>query len=762
MTYAPAVSSPTVSTAQPGAGPAEEPRRVAPRRASGRNRFTRLFLGGVEDPRWARPALWGLMVATALLYLVNLTNSGYANEFYAASVKSATQSWRAWLWASLDSQLSITVDKPPAAIWIMGLSARMFGFSSFSLLLPQALMGIATVALTYGAVRRLSGHGAGLIAGAAVTVTPVAAMMFRFDNPDALLVLCTTAAGYMVVRALQSDRGRRALWWLLGAGWLIGLAFLTKMLQGLLILPALGLVYLLCAKRSWWTRIWHLLAAVASMIVSAGWLIALCAVWPASSRPYIGGSEDNSLWDLAIGYNGLGRIFGGSGNGGGGGGGGGFGGTTGVLRMFNSSFAGEISWLIPAAALLLVAGLIARGRRPLSDPKRAGLILWGTSMVVTAAVFSFMEGTIHPYYAVALAPLIGGTIGSGAAALWPREADGRTAALLKRITLAVAVAVTGYWGFHVMATYAPSWNAWIRWTALIVSIAGAVGFLVLGSLRSGGQGLRRAAVAVLLAGTIAAAAPTASWSVATTAVGHSGSTPSSGPASATTGGMGGPGGGMGGGGMGGPGGQTGKTGTTGGNAQGGPGGQPGGQGSTTSRSGQRPSGTSQQGQAQGGMGGGGMGGESNAQLVKLLNATTSKWSAAVVSDQTAASYILSTDTAVFSIGGWSGSDENVTLAQFKKLVASGQIRYFIVSGMGGGGTTTTDSSSSSSSSSTTTGNAQGGPGGQAGGMRGGQGGPGGQGSTNSSASQITSWVTSTFTKKTVGSTTVYDLTAKAS
>ncbi|AXE37313.1 ArnT family glycosyltransferase [Acidipropionibacterium virtanenii] len=735
MTYAPAVSSPTASTAPPvpaappGPGSAEGPRRAAP----GSNRFTRIFLGRTEDPRWARPGLWGLMVATALLYLVNLTNSGYANEFYAASVKSATQSWRAWLWASLDSQLSITVDKPPAAIWVMGASARIFGFSSFSLLLPQALMGIATVALTYGTVRRLSGHGAGLLAGAVVTVTPVAAMMFRFDNPDAMLVLCTTAAGYMIVRALQSDRGRRALWWMLGAGWLIGLAFLTKMLQGLLVLPALALVYLLCARRSWWTRIWHLLAAMVSMIVSAGWLIALCAVWPASSRPYIGGSTNNSLWELAMGYNGLGRIFSGAGNGGGGGGS--FGGSTGLLRMFNSSFAAEISWLLPATALLLVAGLISCGRRPLADRSRAGLILWGGSLLTTTAVFSFMEGTIHPYYTVALAPLIGGTIASGAAEIWPRGSDGRTAALLKRITLAVAFAFTGFWGFHLMATYAPSWNAWIRWTALVVSIAGAVGHLVLGGLRSGGQGLRKVAVAALLAGTIAAAAPSASWTVATAAVGHSGSTPFSGPASATSGGMGGGGmgGGQGGGGQTGPGGQTGTANSrTGGKAQTGPGGQAGGasggQGSTTSRRGQRPSGTSQPGQSQSGQtpGSGVMSGESNAQLVKLLNATSSKWSAAAVSDQAAAGYILSTDTAVFSIGGWSGSDENVTLAQFKKLVASGQIRYFIVSGMGGGG---------------------------------GTGGPGG---SSGSASQITSWVTSTFKKMTVGSTTVYDLSTTAS
>lgn len=774
---------------------AARPRRSAP----GGNRFTRVFTGAAEDPRWARPALWVLLAATALLYLVGLTKQGYANDFYAASVKSATQSWRAWLWASLDSQLSITVDKPPAAIWVMGLSARIFGFSSFSLLLPQALMGVATVGFTYGAVRRLSagggvsGHGPGLLAGAIVALTPVAALMFRFDNPDAMLVACVTAAAWMVVRAIQTDRGGRALWWMIGAGWLIGLAFLTKMLQGLLVLPALGLAYLLCANRGWWTRVWHLLAAAGSLVVSAGWLIALCAVWPAASRPYIGGSTDNSLWELAIGYNGLGRVLGGAGNGGGGGGAGGgnamFGGQAGITRMFNSSFGTEVSWLLPAALILLVAGLISCGRRPLSDRPRAGLILWGGSLITTAAVFSYMQGTIHPYYTVALAPLIGGTIASGAAELWPRDGDSRAASLTRRIVLALAVAVTGVWGFHLMATYASSWQPWIRWTALVVSLAGAAVYAIADSvsLRSGASVLRKTAVAALVIGAIGAAAPSASWTLATVASAHSGSIPTSGPASASTGGMGGgPGGGQGGG-MAQAGSSAGGQ-TREGGAPGGAGMSRGG-GMSRGADGQQPAGGSQKGDQQGaGTGsqrssrqagpGGGMGGatSTDSKLVKLLNATTTRWSAAVVSDQSAAGYILSTDTAVFSIGGWSGSDNNVTLAQFKQYVAEGKIHYFIVGGgMGGGGgaggTTSAEGSASGGKSGASTGSSSttgtpptgGTRGGQQGTTRGGrQGGPGGGMGRSGAGTAITSWVESTFTRTTVGSTTVYDLTSTAS
>ncbi|AZZ41459.1 glycosyl transferase [Acidipropionibacterium jensenii] len=775
------------------------PRRGIPARTNSERRqsssaaperawYIRAFTGRREDPRRARPALWGLVAVTAFLYLYELTISGYANEFYAASVKSSTQSWRAWLWASLDSQLSITVDKPPAAIWLMGLSARILGFSSFSLLLPNALMGVATVALSYGAVRRLSGHLAGLIAGAVVAVTPVAALMFRFDNPDAMLVACLTAAAYMVVRALQTERGRTALWWLIGAGWLIGLAFLTKMLQGVLILPALGLVYLMCARRGWWTRIWHLLVATASMVVSAGWLIALCAVWPASSRPYIGGSENNSLWELALGYNGLGRVLGGDGNRGGGGAGGGnasFGGEAGLLRMVNSAFATEISWLLPAALLLLVAGLIARGRRPLHDRHRAGIMLWGASMVVTALVFSVMQGTIHPYYAVALAPLIGGTIGSGAAALWPGEGDSTTVATLKRVCLAVAVVLTGAWGFHLLGVYASGWQSWIRWLALIGSLAGAIVFLVAGSLRSptGAIALKRIAVGALLVGSLAAVVPTSAWTAATVVTAHSGSTPTSGPAGMSGSGMGRPGGAA-------AGSSRQRPAVPGGS---GSSGESGAQGSSEIQNGSGRQGspgaqgqTGQQGRSTGGTTarGGGMGGttSSNTALVKLLNSAGTKWSAAVVGDQTAAGYILSTDTAVFSIGGWSGSDNNITLAQFKQYVADGKIRYFIGGGgMGGrmGGGTTENSSSgaptadgASGSGSAGTGPSGSGTGemGQWGGSRGtGAGsttrhrGTGGSGGAESGASSaITSWVTSTFTARTVGGVTVYDLTSAKS
>ena len=270
---------------------------------------------------WERPALLALLAGTALLYLWNLSASGYANDFYAAAVQAGTQSWKAWLFGSLDSGNAITVDKPPASLWVMTLSARIFGFSSWSLLVPQALMGVASVALLHAAVRRWAGPVAGLLAGAALALTPAAVLMFRFDNPDALLVLLLVAGAYATVRAIDAASVKASTWWLVAAGAAVGFGFLTKMGQALLVVPAFGLAYLVAGPTRLRTRLLQLLAALGSMIVSAGWFVALVELWPAESRPYIGGSTTNSLLELALGYNGLGRILGGSGNGGGGGGG---------------------------------------------------------------------------------------------------------------------------------------------------------------------------------------------------------------------------------------------------------------------------------------------------------------------------------------------------------------------------------------------------------------------------------------------------------
>ncbi|GFJ89204.1 hypothetical protein Prum_028460 [Phytohabitans rumicis] len=263
--------------------------------------------------RYHLAALIVLLAGTAALYLYGLGSSGNANSFYAAAVQAGTQSWKALFFGSSDAANFITVDKPPASLWVMALSGRIFGFSSWSMLAPQALEGVAAVGLLYATVRRWSGPVAGLLAGATLALTPVAALMFRFNNPDALLTLLLVAGAYCVVRATERASAR----WLMLAGVAVGFGFLTKMLQAFLVLPAFALVYLMAAPTGLGRRLAHVGAAGVALVVSAGWWVAIAELWPASSRPYIGGSENNSVLDLVFGYNGLGRILGGAGNGGG-------------------------------------------------------------------------------------------------------------------------------------------------------------------------------------------------------------------------------------------------------------------------------------------------------------------------------------------------------------------------------------------------------------------------------------------------------------
>ncbi|WP_439382320.1 ArnT family glycosyltransferase [Amycolatopsis lexingtonensis] len=482
-------------------------------------------------PRWVRPAVFGLLAATAVLYFWNLTASGYGNSFYAAAVQSGTQSWKAWLFGSLDSGNVLTVDKPPAALWVGTAFARIFGFSSFTVLAPQALMGVASVGILYLTVKRTAGPVAGLLAGAVLAVTPVATLMFRFNNPDALLVLLMVAGAYFVVRATE----KASPGWLALAGAAIGFGFLTKMMQAFLVLPAFGLVYLLAAPTSLGKRLLHLGGAVVSLVVSAGWFIALVELWPASSRPYIGGSEGDSLLELALGYNGLGRIFGGEGNGGGMGGGGmggntGFGGSTGLFRMFGASFGTEISWLLPAALIGLVAGLWFTRRAPRTDRTRLALVLWGGWLVVTALVFSFMSGTVHPYYSVALAPAIAGLVAISGRALW----QGREH-LAPRATLAGMVVATAVWSF-ILLDRTPDWFPALKW------IVAVLGVLVGTVLVMGVPASRRLVAVVAAALVLTIGASSAAYGVETASVAHSGSIPTSGPTSSGFGAGGGFGG----------------------------------------------------------------------------------------------------------------------------------------------------------------------------------------------------------------------------
>jgi 4-amino-4-deoxy-L-arabinose transferase-like glycosyltransferase len=254
----------------------------------------------------AAPELGVLLVLAALLYLWALNRNGFANLFYSAAVRSMSTSWHAFLYASFDGSGLMSVDKPPLALWVQALSVRAFGFSSWSILVPQALMGMGTVGLVYDLTRRQLGRIAGFTAGLALVLTPVAAAISRHNNPDALLVLCCTAAIWSVARAFADGRTR----WLVLAGVAVGLGFETKMAAALLVVPAIVVAWLWVAPRGRVAAVGQLLAGGAAMaVVGLAWPVF---VWltPAASRPWIDGTSDNSIWTLIAGYNGLGRLLG--------------------------------------------------------------------------------------------------------------------------------------------------------------------------------------------------------------------------------------------------------------------------------------------------------------------------------------------------------------------------------------------------------------------------------------------------------------------
>lgn len=595
--------------------------------------------------RWERPALIALLAVSAVMFLWNLGASGWANSFYSAAAQAGSQSWKAWFFGSSDAANAITVDKPPASLWIMGLSVRIFGLNSWSIIVPQALMGVATVGVVYASVRRRFSAFAALLAGVVMATTPVAALMFRFNNPDAMLTLLMALAAYATMRGI--DDGRRR--WIVLAGALIGFGFLTKQLQVLLVVPPLALAYLVAAPQRLRRRVADLLVGGAAMVMAAGWWLAIVALTPASSRPFIGGSQTNSIFDLTFGYNGFGRLTGnetgsvGTGQWG----------KTGITRMFDGVMGGQIAWLIPAALIFAVAALWLTRRSDRTDHTRAMVIVWGGWLVVTSLVFSFMQGIFHEYYTVALAPAIAVMIGCGADLLWRHRRS-----IVARAVLAAAVLATAVWSSRLLAR-ATDWNSWLRPTIVIGGIIAAAGLLV-------GQWLspKLLGASAVAAAVISLAGPSA-WALQTVTTPHSGSIVTAGPTVQDA--RGGPGG------RGFPGGGQGQP----------PGGFPGGgngfpQGGNRGQGGGRPpTGTF-------GAGGGGLlnSTEPSAAVVAALLQDSDQytWVAAAIGSNDASGFQLAAEKPVMAIGGFNGSDPSPTLAQFQQYVANGQIHYFIAGG----------------------------------------------------------------------------------
>ncbi|GAA1089438.1 glycosyltransferase family 39 protein [Tsukamurella spumae] len=639
-----------------------------------------------------------LLVGTAVAYIWGLGRAGWANSFYSAAVQAGTESWKAMFFGSSDAANSITVDKPPASLWVMELSTRVFGVNPWAMLIPQALLGVASVALLYATVRRRFGPGAGLLAGLLLAVTPVAALMFRFNNPDALLVLLMIAATWAMLRAVEDGRWR----WLIACGAFVGFGFLTKQLAVMLIVPGLALTYLVAGPPRIAVRIAQLCAAGAAMVVGAGWWLLTVELWPAASRPWIGGSQHNSILELTLGYNGLGRLNGNEkgslvpGRGGDassylpggmdlpsgfefpGGKGGGMWGDPSILRMFQPEQAGQIAWLIPAALLALLLVLVLRGRAPRTDGDRAAVLAWGSWLLVTGLTFSLMAGIFHAYYTVALAPAIAALVAIGVAVGWRERARPWV-----RVAGALAVTATGATGWYILVQ-TPNWNPWLRW---LIAAAAAIGTVaLLATLVPAVRQARGLVGVITLAALVTGIAGQVAFAAETIATPRQGAIVSAGPSS-------GHGFGPGRGGQGMP--EFVKRFAE----QSGPG-------------------------ADGERGRGGpsflMGSEPSAALKSLLlqDADRYTWIAATVGANSAAGPQLATGRPVMPIGGFNGTDPSPTLAQFQMSVADGQIHYFLA---------------------------------ESGGF--------GFGRGSGTAAEITAWVEKTFTARTVDGTTVYDLTA---
>jgi 4-amino-4-deoxy-L-arabinose transferase-like glycosyltransferase len=611
------------------------------------------------------PELGGLIGLAALLNLWALGRNGWANTYYSAAVRSMAASWHNFLYASADPSGVMTVDKPPLSLWIQTLSVRVFGYHPLAILIPQALMGVASVVLVYDLVRRRFGRLGGLVAGLALATTPIAVAMSRDNNPDALLTLCCVAAVWCAARTFEDGRTG----WLVASGIAVGLGFETKMGAALVVVPAIALGWLWFAPRGRVAAVRQLLAGGSAMLaVAAAWPL-LVVLTPSADRPWISGTSDNSILSLIFGYNGFGRVSGQSGGPGAGGGGAAFGGGTGLLRLLNAELGGQDGWLIGLALVGAVAVLIAsRARR--RDPRTAWLLVVGGSFLVTAALFSFARGIFHPYYVVALAPFTAALVGAGVATV--ARADVPVAA-----AGAAALAAGVICEFVVLHNYSGELD-WLRVVLPAACGAAAIGLVAF-------RHRARVRMSAMALGTAALLIAPTVWSFDTLTYATAATFPAGGPASAAglvLGGCGRLGGGTGfGPPVGGP--------RPGGGPQGLFGGGPGGGGAGpggAARFGRNPFAGGRLGGLFGRLFGGALGGSASLTQLEAYISSHGGGTLAVSSQSNAACAIIADNSKVAGIGGFTGQESDPSISWLADDVASGHIRWVLAnSGFAGFG-----------------------------------------------------------------------------
>jgi 4-amino-4-deoxy-L-arabinose transferase-like glycosyltransferase len=667
----------------------------------------------------ALPELLGVLAVAAVLNLWNLSVNGDANDFYAAAVKAMASNWHDFIFNSMDRAGLMTVDKPPLSDWIQALSVRVFGWSSWSLLAPQAVMGIVAAGLMYDLTRRRFGRVAGAVAGFALATTPTIVAVSRHNNPDELLVLLCVAAVWCALRAVESGRTR----WLVWSGVMVGLGFETKMGVALMLVPGIALAWLwmrwdvapgvLAAATTAGPRVslrqrlamirQLLWGGLAMLVVGLAWPVFV-TLTPAADRPWISGTSDNSVWSLMFGYNGLGRISGQTGGPSGGGGFGGgtstlFGGPTGVFRLIGSALGDQAGWLLGFAVVAAVA-LVLMTRMRRSDPRTGFVLVIGVTLLVVGGVFSFASGIFHPYYVSMLAPWAAALIGAGVGEMLPAPFGVARSEKVARI-VGPALVVGGAVTELVVLSEIDGALGWARVLVIIALVVGAP-LLALGLVAR----MRLAVCGVALAFLMAAPV---TWAAETLGHATSGTFPTGGPASAGVGGGGPGGGGFGGFGRGGrfgaggarggggfPGSAGGAGGFSGGAASGGFGGGPPGSGNagsaSTSGSGNATTralfgnaGGTGRGSSTGGFGGFGFGGagggfgsgSSELDAAAAWARAHGGGTVAVESQSTAAEAILAGHTNVAGIGGFSGLESSVTAKWITQEVKEGRLKYIL-------------------------------------------------------------------------------------
>ncbi|GAC1375461.1 MAG: glycosyltransferase family 39 protein [Ktedonobacteraceae bacterium] len=620
---------------------------------------------------WSRLALVAVMLLSIALNFYQLGQNGFGNLYYAAGVRSMLDNLHNFFFVSFDPGSFVTLDKPPLGFWLQAISAKLFGFTAFSVLLPQALCGVLAVGLLHHLVRRHFGTLAGLLAALALAISPISVVTNRNNTIDSTLALVMLLGAWAVFRAAETGRLR----WLLLCALAIGLGFNIKMMEAYLVVPAYGLLYLLAAPKSLWTRIKHLLlATLLLLVVSLSWMVAV-DLTPASQRPWIGSTQNNSEVTLAIGYNGVQRLLGQLGgrgrarnntsaqnsnagtppqgaNGGAfppqaaqnsatpgssgtnsgtknaqppplnGSGGGMFNtGTVGPLRLFAEPLGGQIGWFLPAAFLGMIAVVWQRRPRPQQDRQQQSLVLWGMWML-TMGVFFSVAGFFHPYYLTVMAPAVAALFGIGVVTMW---SDFRRAGW-RGWLLPLALLATGAEQIYILSNY-PAWGAWLIPLIGVLCSLGVVALVVLRLLtRETFGALRMQFITAVLGIAILSllVAPTV-WSAIPVLEGRADSLPSAGP-------------------------------TAQGNFGGGPGG-PGGDNASN-----------------------------NTQLISYLQAHqgSAQYLLATTSSRTSDEIIITTNKPVMALGGFGGSDPILTTSQLASLVKRGTVRYFLLGGDFGG------------------------------------------------------------------------------